>query len=240
MLKYPEWSSQEYVPNIKIDSVSAETPENVNSKAEQSFQSESEVEVHSEEYMEVETNYAEQVVENQCNGEDMLENQGSSQCQDDVESDDDDDEEEEEEEERSYGDEEIAQEEPMQEMYIPTSRKEQISPPLVQINSETVQSITEPEYEELAPCVKAEENDLSSSNKDNCVNGTNKVIHDEEVPSSSAQLTNANGVFGTDDDADEENVEEEEEENETYSADKRIESYAPPAKKLKIEVILVE
>lgn len=224
VLRYSEWSSPEYVQNIKIETVS-ETPENVNINVEQSFQNENEIE------MEIDTHYHEQVIENQCNGEDLLEIQTSSQCQDDIESD---EEEEEEEEERSYGDEEINQEEHLQEMYIPTSRK---SPLPVQINAETVQSITEPEYEELTPCIKSEENALNTSNKDKCVNGEDNVQHDEEVPSSSTQVTNENGIFGADDDdLDEENDDEEEEENETFPAEKKAESYDPPPKKQKVEV----
>lgn len=230
VLKHTAWSTPEYVPNIKIETVS-ETPENVNLNVEQSFQNENDIEVHSEEFMEVEPQYHEQVIENQCNGEDILEIQTSSQCQDDIESD---EEEEEEDEERSYGDEEINQEEHLQEMYIPASRK---SPLPVQINAETVQSITEPEYEELTPCIKSEENVLNTSNKDKCVNGEDNVMHDDEVPSSSTQITNENGIFGMDDDdLDEENEEEEEEENELVLAEKRAENCDPPPKRQKVEV----
>lgn len=228
VLRYSQWSSPEYVQNLKIETVS-ETPENVNINVEQSFQNENEIEVHSEEFMEVE-HYNDQIIENQCNGEDLLEIQASSQSQDDIESD---EEEEEEEEERSYGDEETNQEEHLQEMYIPASRK---SPLPVQINAETVQSITEPEYEELTPCIKSEENSLNTSNKEKCVNGEDNVIH-EEVPSSSTQVTNENGIFGVeDDDLDEENDDEEEEESETFPAEKKAESYDPPPKRQKVEV----
>lgn len=237
MFKYSEWASEDYIPNIQIETVS-EAPENIEAKIEDHFHNE--IEIQSEEYMEVEQHYPEQTVESQCNGEEIIRSRSSSQCQDEVESEDED---EEEDEERSYGDEEMNQEVQQENVYPVNSRKLQSLNP---VHISPIQNADEPEYQELRPTEKTESNVVAadSDNKNMQLNGKPCTVPDEEVPSSSTQPTiaNENGIYNLDEDdlEDEEDDEDEEEENASFPAEKKVEYYDPPLKKQKMDIAEVK
>lgn len=155
-----EFSSHHYIPGLRIDSES-EPEENIDENEGQSFRNEVVINsVNSEEFMEVEPHFSGQRGEIQCNGEEVLEIQHSSQGQDDMESDDED---EEDEEERSdEEDEEVEEEEgeedkelETEDMYVRNSRNLQPLNP-VHASTESIEN-EEQEFVELKPRVPENE-----------------------------------------------------------------------------------
>lgn len=232
VIRFSEWSSEDYVPNLPpVENVS-NVSENINPRVAQTFRNPNEGEMPSDEYMQIDAHYSDQAAENQCNGEELLEIQNSSQCQDDVDSSDEDEEEEEDhsEDEELIRNVEYAEMQSAENLYIPGTSKA-LNP--VRTTESSEQNVGE-EYE-LRPS-KSDE-----SNKNMHLNGVrSNLVPEEQIPSASAQnVANENGVYDDEDEVEEEEGEEDEEEEIVgYPAEKRgPDCFETRAKKQKIEEV---
>lgn len=251
--RFPQWSAEDYIVNLKIETASNVPPESTNCRIARTFHNHEESAMEEEEeameddveeshyseqaYSEYSESsymakYPEQISSSQRNGEDILEVINSSECQDDS----DDEEDEEDEEERSYGEEDNEDDIPTETICMPSTSKLQGMIP-VHISQETdAITLEDPEYEPTKQCAKSES---SIECKSKQLNGVRNLVPEEDVPSTSKQcLTSENGIDNSEEELDDEEEVEEEEEIESFPAEKRPPEFydsLPASKKPKLE-----